>query len=226
MKEPERRSLLLHALRSPRGRYAADRAARLSGVPRSTVYDWAREDVLVPDYLNASPMMWSYRDLVFLRLLARMRQHGIRRDQAAGDVAELRKLLADPGSQVTTVRIGSGLFVGDDTHELGTGQQAFEEVLALTHQFDLLEPIKGVNKVPMWGPDLVEPSDHTYISPQVMGGEPCVDSTRIPSTAVLALVEDRGLDAAKIVRLYPQLTPEGIDDAVALERRLRAPQAA
>ncbi|MEX2620736.1 MAG: DUF433 domain-containing protein [Egibacteraceae bacterium] len=180
----------------------------------------------MPDYLNASPMMWFYRDLVFLRLLARMRQHGIRREQAADDVAELRKLLASPGSQVTTVRIGDRLFVGDDTYELGTGQQAFEEVLELTHQFDLLEPIEGVNRVPTWGPDLVEPSAHTYISPHVMGGEPCVDFTRIPSTAVLALVEARGLDTAKIVRLYPQLTPEGIDDAVAHERRLRAPRAA
>lgn len=226
MQEDERRSLLRHALRSPRGRYQAERTAHLSGVPRSTIYDWAREQVLVPDYKNASPMMWSYRDLVFLRLLARMRQHGITRPQAAEEVRELRNALAQSGSAISSVRIGSGLFVGDDTHEFLTGQQAFEEVLQVTHQFDLLGPIEGVNDYPTWGPDLLEPSDHTYISPHVMGGEPCVDSTRIPSASVLALVDIRSLTTAKIVRLYPQLTPEGVEDAVDLERRLRAPRAA
>lgn len=226
MHQEERDSLLRHALRSPRGRYPADRAAHLSGVPRSTVYEWAREAVLVPDYSHATPKLWSYRDLVFLRLLARMRHSGIARVHAAEALKQLRALLAQPGSDITWVRIGNGLFVGDDTHDLITKQQAFEQVLSITKPFNLLEPIEGVNDHPIWGPDLVEPSAHTYISPHVMGGEPCVDSTRIPSATVLALVDSRGLTSAKIVRLYPQLTSEGIKDAVELERRMRTPVAA
>lgn len=69
---------LLRVLRSPRGRYSAERAAQLSGVPQRTVYDWQAKKVWVPDYAKASPMQWSYRDLVFLRLLLwfRRREHG------------------------------------------------------------------------------------------------------------------------------------------------------
>lgn len=32
----------------PRGAYSADRAASLSGVPKSTVHYWARKEILVP----------------------------------------------------------------------------------------------------------------------------------------------------------------------------------
>jgi len=65
----ERRTIAF-SLRHARGRYAVERTAQLSGVPKSTCYDWRREGILVPDYSSASPVMWSYRDLVLLRLLA------------------------------------------------------------------------------------------------------------------------------------------------------------
>lgn len=221
MREDERRALLLHALRAPRGRYVADRASQLSGVPRSTIYDWARERVLIPDFKNASPTLWSYRDLVFLRLLARMRQNGIDRPSAADAVKKLRTMLAKPNSDVTTVKIAGGLFLGSDRTDIISGQQAFEEALKLTQSFDLLEPIEGVTIRPTWGPDLVEPSDHTYISPHVMGGDPCVDESRVPSATIFALVEDRGLRATNIIKLYPQLSEDGVEDAFTLERRMR-----
>jgi uncharacterized protein (DUF433 family) len=53
-----------------------------------------------------------------------------------------------------------------------------------------------------------------------MGGEPCVNETRIPTATVLALVELRGLSIDGVLALYPSLTQAGAEDAVALERRL------
>jgi hypothetical protein len=47
-----------YALLHPRGRYLADRASQLSGVPRSTLYDWRRESVYAPDFDHASPVAW------------------------------------------------------------------------------------------------------------------------------------------------------------------------
>lgn len=222
MDATERRALLMPALRSARGRYTADRAAHLSGVPRSTIYDWAREDVLVPDYALGRPMSWSYRDLVYLRLLARLRQRGLKRDDAAAYVREVRHVFASTDDPAATLRIADRrVFLGDSTTDMLSGQTAFAETLHATQEFDLLEPLEGVTDHPTWGPDLIEPSAHTYISPNVMGGEPCVDSTRVPSASVLALVEDRGLTPSKIVRLYPGLTETGVEDAVRLEQRMR-----
>jgi uncharacterized protein (DUF433 family) len=62
---------------------------------------------------------------------------------------------------------------------------------------------------------------HTSISPWVLAGDPCVRGTRIPTAAIRALREDRGLTFANIVELYPGLSTEAAEDADLLERRLR-----
>jgi uncharacterized protein (DUF433 family) len=54
-----------------------------------------------------------------------------------------------------------------------------------------------------------------------MGGEPVVRATRIPTASLHALHSERGLDAERIVALYPELDSEQVDDAIALEDRLR-----
>src|SRR5262249_54325081 len=50
----------------PAGAYTADRAAALSGVPKSTLHWWARHDVLVPSVSATKVMLWSYADLMGL----------------------------------------------------------------------------------------------------------------------------------------------------------------
>lgn len=54
-----------------------------------------------------------------------------------------------------------------------------------------------------------------------MGGEPVVRNSRIPTAGIYALHANRGLDISKIVALYPACAPDQVDDAIALESRLR-----
>lgn len=218
----EERAVLRHALRFPRGRYEASRAAQLSGIPERTVYDWAKGGVLVPDFHRASPMRWSYRDLVYLRLLARFRAHGMPRDNAAERVRLVRGLASNDNG-LDEVRItDKGLLLPGEDYDRLSGEAVLGDLAELTTSFDLLAPITGVETEHLWGPNLVKPSDHTFISPAVLGGEPCIEGTRIPSAAVHALVEGRGMSNAQVVVLYPQLTEAGVEDAVAIERRMRA----
>lgn len=58
----DQQQLVLFAFRHPRGRYSAERAGQLSGVPARTLYDWAEARVLITDYASAHPKAWSYRD--------------------------------------------------------------------------------------------------------------------------------------------------------------------
>jgi uncharacterized protein (DUF433 family) len=78
----------------------------------------------------------------------------------------------------------------------------------------------------MWGPSLVRPSAHTAISPDVFAGEPTIRRTRIPTSALYALQEDRGLTTLDIIELYPALDAAQVDDGLALERRIRQSRAA
>lgn len=222
----EERAVLRHALRFPRGRYEARRAAQLSGIPERTVYDWAQEGVLVPDFHGACPMRWSYRDLVYLRLLARLRAHRMPREHAAERVRLVRALAAG-GNDLDQVRLTDRtlLLPGED-HDRLTGEQVLGDLAELTGHFDLLAPIADVDTEHLWGPNLVKPTDLTFISPSVLGGEPCIEGTRIPTAAVHALVKHRGMSSAQVVRLYPQLTEEGVDEAVGLEHKMRERKAA
>lgn len=225
VREAEERELLRHALRFPRGRYEATRAAQLSGLPSRTVYDWAQNRVLVPDLWNARPMRWSYRDLVYLRLLARLRSRGMQRDEASARVALVRGRAE--GEDIDAVRLtGRSIFLPGELHDPVSGEGVFEDLLELTERFDLLEPIEGVSAGQLWGPNLIKPSDHTFISPWVLGGEPCIEGSRVPTASVLALVELRGMSPDQVLVLYPQLTLDGVNEALWLERRLRGEKAA
>lgn len=224
----------LAALAYPRGRYPVERAAQLSGVPRSTLYDWRREGIYLPDFRNASPVAWSYRDLVFVRLLAWLRQARWPRPDAAAAVSDVRRR-ASAGEPLHYVRAdSSSLYVGDEPFGPEPNLLPFNNVVSLLAMFDLAKPIEELRNGRtgrLWAPDLVAPSAHTAISPDVLAGEPCVVRTRIPTSTVAALVADRGLGAPDIVRLYPDLTLETAEDALLLERRLRGhdlpqPQAA
>ncbi len=220
------RKTVMYALRHPRGRYESIRAAQLSGIPRSTVYEWRRSEIYVPDFDGETPTAWSYRDLVYLRLLAWLRQGGMERHTAAGQVSIIKAQVTS-GLEIRYLYASRDTLVADDERTgrvTGESLLPFADLFELFARFDLLEPItelggKGLRR--LWAPDLVRPSGFTFISPWVMAGDPCVAQTRIPTASVHALREERGLDSARIVELYPGLTLEAADDAYGLERRLR-----
>jgi hypothetical protein len=119
-------------LRTPRGRYAADRASQLAGVPRSTIYDWNRNAILVPDFAHARPMEWSYRDLVFLRLTAWLRIQGMPRPFVANRVRFLRERLNSAIDDATIVRSDGRVFpFASEEIDHFTGAQVISGMLEL-----------------------------------------------------------------------------------------------
>jgi uncharacterized protein (DUF433 family) len=220
--------LVAYALRHPRGRYVADRASQLSGVPKSTLYDWRREKVFVPDFTGASPTNWSYRDLVLLRLLAWLRQIGMPRPKAAKHVATI-KTQATSGVEIRHLwATAETLLINDEREDRlgGPSVLPFADLRGLVATFDLLDPVKelrnpGHERYRLWAPDLVTPSEYTFISPWVLAGDPCIANSRVPSAAVYALHEERGLTSEALVELYPGVTVEAAQDAYILEQRLR-----
>ena len=55
------------------GCYDAHRAAALSGVPKTTVYWWARHGIVVPSVSPVQERLSSYADLMALRIVAWLR---------------------------------------------------------------------------------------------------------------------------------------------------------
>lgn len=217
---PDEYRAVARALRRPVGRYGVDRASQLSGVPRSTLYDWAAKGHLSPDFEGWSPKQWSYRDLVLARLFAWVRTKGMPAKLTALEIADVRKRLADrsldPAAPLRATKLGV-YPAGEDVDNI-TGAAAMPSILELLQTFNLVEPVDGEH---LWGPSLVRPSQWTTISPDVFAGEPTIRRTRIPTAALYALEQDRGLNAADIVSIYPDLTLEQVDDGLELEHRVR-----
>jgi uncharacterized protein (DUF433 family) len=208
-----------HRVDPGRGLYDATRAAALSGVPKSTLHYWARHDVLVPE-AAAEPRtrLWSWGDLVVLRLL-----HWLRQDKEEGRpspmvdvrnlVGELRsgtfaledldRLVAVCGDGRVAVRLNG------DQMALVTGRQ-----LLLSGSLDLVRPYR-------LGPDLLAPRKHLGIIPGKLSGEPHVRGSRV-STASLWALSVRGYGVEQIGELYPELIAPVIAEALSLERDLAA----
>jgi uncharacterized protein (DUF433 family) len=207
------------------GAYTADRAAALSGVPKSTIHWWARNDVLVPSVSATRVMLWSYADLMGLRVIYWLRQRkttklgvevprtsmpAVRR--ALKELRALQVSLFEEGRPSILVDLSGKVHVkrGGWVHDL-EGQTVSEPLLDLIVPFTTAEGTRG--------PDLISPRVELRIVPGKLSGSPHVVHTRLETRALAALAGD-GYDNAAIHRLYPYLSTPQIEQALDLEQQL------
>jgi uncharacterized protein (DUF433 family) len=213
----------------PRGAYPADRAAALSGVPLSTTHWWARNDILVPSISASKVKLWSYSDLMGLRIIYWLRQTkeapdgvavprtampAVRRALQQLVELDLRLWSEDNGPAVAVDRSGTLIVLTEPDAEAPNRQRrldAEDDLLRVTDPFEASEGSRG--------PDLHAPRPRLRIVPGKLGGSPHVAHTRLESQALGALAAS-GLPEAKIYRLYPNVAAPAIDDALDLERQL------
>lgn len=210
-----------------RGAYIAERAAALSGVPKSTVHYWARQDILIPSVSAERVKLWSYGDLMALRTIYWLRQ--TKRDASGREVPRtamksirraLREIAAlqldlwsEDGAPHVVVDRSGGIVIKHDGEAQRLGGQSIIE----PDMLDLLAPF--ASREGLHGPDLSVPRPRLRIVPGKLGGSPHVVHTRLESQALGALAAS-GLARAKIYQLYPEVESAAIDDALDLERQL------
>jgi uncharacterized protein (DUF433 family) len=212
-----------------RGAYTAERAAALSGVPKSTVHYWSNNDILVPSVSPQRIKLWSYGDLMALRTIYWLRQSkqdpdgreiprtamkAVRR--ALREIASLElDLWNEDGAPRVAVDRSGNIVIGDERGAQRAGGQRIldADMLDLLAPFDSHEGLRG--------PDLNAPRPQLRIVPGKLAGSPHIERTRI-ETQALAALERRGIENAKIYRLYPMVSTAAVDDAIDLERELSA----
>jgi uncharacterized protein (DUF433 family)/DNA-binding transcriptional MerR regulator len=208
-----------------RGAYSADRASALSGVPKSTIHWWARESILVPSVSPEKVKLWSYADLIALRIIYWLRQRkttelGV--DIPATSMSVVRRALAElraldmplwHDDRPTLLVNGDGHVYLQGPHGIQTveGQLAHGDVLDLVAPFTTGEGLRG--------PNLLQPRPELRIIPGKLSGSPHVVGTRVETRALAALMHD-GFDEPGIVELYPFLTKSQVEQAIDLEQQL------
>lgn len=210
------------------GCYDASRAAALSGVPKTTVYWWARHGVVVPSVSPVQEKLWSYSNLMALRVVSWLR-HAKPADDVgqlpASPMPKVRRALAlldnlglDPwspslaGWSPLLVDRAGNIYVRTPGGVLDLHQQPAllpEEALGLTAPF---------RSAGMSGPDLLRPRPHLRIVPAKVAGEPHIERSRLTTQTVAALAA-RGFLAEQIAEMYEE--PVGaVREAIDLEDQL------
>jgi uncharacterized protein (DUF433 family) len=224
--------------REPTTAYPADRAAALAGVPKSTLHYWAGHDILVPSVSAEKIKLWSYADLMGLRTIEWLRS---RKTSAAGHdvpptaMPAIKKALRtlrtldlslwtaeQKGPTVLVDAAGKVVVRDPETGATvrpmrgGALQTVAAEVLDLMQPFE----IDGRRR----GPDLRQPRPLLRIVPGKLAGAPHIQSTRLETQAVHALVR-RGFAVEDIAGMYPFTDLPSIREAIELEDELQ-PRAA
>lgn len=209
----------------PTGAYMADRAAALSGVPRSTIHWWARHDVIIPSVSATRVMLWSYADLMGLRVIYWLRQGktttlGVEIPRTSMPAVrralkELRALELSLGDQDQPTLLVDGN--GHIHLKRPEGVQNLEGQVVREDWLDLIAPFTTAEGTR--GPDLVKPRPDLRIVPGKLSGSPHIVHTRLETRALAGLASD-GFEVGTIHRLYPYVTSPQIEQALELERQL------
>jgi uncharacterized protein (DUF433 family) len=207
--------------------YSAERAAALAGVPKNTVYYWARTGLVVPSVSRERVKRWSFSDLLLLRLADWLRHERPLDDFQLPPTSmsrirgEFRKavhigeMVLDESVEVYVDARGRLHFGDRDSLWVELGDDVAQSLL--NSKVDLLG--QSLWREGLKGPDLRTPRPTLRIVPGKLSGEPHVARTRIP-TDMIAALSDRGFDSGAIVELYPRLEEPAILDAIDLEKQL------
>jgi uncharacterized protein (DUF433 family) len=209
----------------PLGAYTADRAAALSGVPRSTIHWWARERILVPSVSATKQRLWSFGDLMGLRTIYWLRQ---RKTTESGVDIPATSMDAVRAALASLANLEMPLWRDDHPMVLVNGEgrvyletpdgmQTVEGQIGLGEVLDLIAPFSTTEGAR--GPDLHHPRPELRIVPGKLSGSPHIAGTRVETRAIAALFND-GYDARQVAGLYPYLSAQQIAQALDLEQQL------
>ena len=219
----------MYALR--RGVYEAARASALAGVPLSTLYEWARQEVVIPSVSPEKVKLWSWSDLVAARAVYWLRHPRDGRKptpmrQVRGLIERIEAEEVTLGQALTSHSVALSVDPSGTPHVETEGM--LTEALAEWRQRvsgdviqDILHPFSIEDGIV--GPHLLTPAQGISIVPGKLSGEPHVHDTRI-ETRVLSAMWDRGFRLEQLGKLYPDADEASIRRAIRLERQLQRNQ--
>lgn len=194
--------------------YSPKLAAALSGATLRQLAHWrnaksGRGAVLVPELSTARPILYSFRDVVALRACVKLRNEAslqrIRRalETLRDDLQERAHL-----STYRLVADGSTIYLVEPDQATDLVRQKAQGVIH--DMVDVLEPFyRDGRRIP----DLLRPREHVTVDPEVRGGMPVIEGTRVPYDEVAALLRD-GVPPDRIADYYPNVTASAAADAV------------
>jgi len=207
------------------GLYNTAQVSRLARIPVSTLYEWRRRKIIRPslEYVDKGLVAdegYSYSDLTLIRILKALRDKHLDFDSAARAIRHMYERLGPPDkgwAKEKVYIVGNRIYVDrpdqwEITDATELGQKVMETLFG-----DLFDELREMDEE---ASIIVPPQFRKYVQvkPDIMGGEPVIRNTRIPTGTIIALLVNH--DIMELKRLYKRIPPEKIDKAIEYERYL------
>ena len=214
--------------REYQGFYSTSQVARLTRIPVRTLYSWKERGIIKPsvfvmDNERIVEEGYSYADLSLIRMLRALRDDQLDLESAGIALRHLYERLGPPSRgwvDANVYIIGKRIYAHKpDEWEITAATQFGQKVE--TRVFgELFEELREQEEE---GSILVPRGFGAYveINPKIMGGEPVVKGTRVP-TAILAMLRAKGKTLADLARLYSPIPERTIAKAIEFENFLDA----
>lgn len=206
------------------GFYTTAHVSRLTGIPMSTLYDWRERGIVRPSLQvmegeKIAAEGYSYADLTLIRIFKALRDKKLSFDSVGSVLRHLYARLGPPtkGWAKEHVFVVDGHIFVDrpDPWEVtaDAGQKVAEVMFG-----DLFDELRDLEE----GASLIVPTQFRkdiQIDPNIMGGEPVIRGTRLPTSTVATML-DRYKSIEKLAALYKPISREKLERAIEYERHL------
>lgn len=198
--------------------FPAELTSVLSGASVSQLHRWRRTRLLVPEVHEVRPALYSFRDVVALRTVVRLRAEvSLQKIRSAfGALPEFD--LTDHPSEYQFATDGSSVAVWMD--------DGFMDLVKRPGQFELYS-LSDIYKpfTTKAGADVVDftrPRRHLRVDARKMGGWPTIEGTRVTYDVIAQALDGSDLDSDDIQRFYPGVSAEAAGDAVSFDSQVRS----
>lgn len=208
------------------GFYTTAQVARLARIPTRTLYQWKKEGIAKPSVhvmANGNELIdgYSYADLAIIKILRALLDRQLNMYSAATALRHLWDFLGPPSKGWADAHVyiyGNHIFAerqGDWPPTVATrfGQTVQESLFGDLFPVLREQEEEGSLLVPTDFQSAVE------INPEIMGGQPVVRGTRVP-TSILAMLKKQGKTVAELAKLYFPIPAASIEKAVEYEEFL------
>ena len=211
------------------GFYSTSQVSRLARIPMSTLHDWKARGIIKPSMILQSKGLvalegYSYADLTIIKILRALREDKLDLTSAGVALRHLWDRLGPPSHGWANASVylkGNHIFAEKQDEWNVTAATGFGQKVETRFFGDLFKELKQQEEE---GSILVPDDFREFIEikPGVMGGEPVIRGTRVP-TSIFAVLKAKGKTSKQLAQLYRPITEKAIETAIAYEDFLAQP---
>ncbi len=209
-----------------KGFYSTPQVSRLARIPLRTLYDWKSRGIIKPSIqLMDNDLVvldgYSYANLTIIKILRALREDQIDLSSAGIALRHLWERLGPPSrgwADTHVYLVGKRIYAEKQDEWETTAATQFGQKVETRLFGDLFHELKEQEEE---GSILVPRDFQAFveINPAIMGGQPVVRGTRIP-TSILSILKSKGKSIKELVWLYRPIPKRSIEKAIGYEEFL------